>query len=109
MIARDLVGYGEFLPHPAWPGDARIAVNFNLNIEGGGESTLANGDTASEGLLNDIGVGPQIGRRVPLVESVRSFGEVLDGKHDDLPEQAFYMVGGIEEAAAKAEQLRTQQ
>jgi hypothetical protein len=32
MIARDLVGYGEFPPHPAWPGGAHIAVNFNLNI-----------------------------------------------------------------------------
>ena len=31
MIARDLVGYGEFPPHPAWPGGALIAVNFNLN------------------------------------------------------------------------------
>ena len=37
MIARDLVGYGELPPHPAWPGDAHIAVNFNLNVEGGGE------------------------------------------------------------------------
>jgi allantoinase len=74
MIARDLVGYGEFPPHPAWPDGAHIAVNFNLNVEGGGESTLANGDAASEGLLNDIGVGPQIGRRVPLVESVFEYG-----------------------------------
>ena len=55
MLARDLAGYGEFPPNPAWPNGAQIAVNFNLNIEGGGESTLANGDTASEGMLNDIG------------------------------------------------------
>ena len=38
MIERDLIGYGEFSPDPAWPGGARIAVNFNLNVEGGGES-----------------------------------------------------------------------
>src|SRR6201987_2036138 len=44
MIARDLVGYGEFPPHPAWPGGALIAVNFNLNVEGGGEASLFNGD-----------------------------------------------------------------
>ena len=44
MTARDLVGYGEFPPHPDWPGQAVIAVNFNLNVEGGGEATLANGD-----------------------------------------------------------------
>lgn len=74
MVARDLVGYGEAPPDPAWPGDARIAVNFNLNIEGGGESTLANGDDASEGMLNDIGVPTERGRRVPLVESVFEYG-----------------------------------
>ena len=69
MIERDLIGYGEFSPDPAWPGGARIAVNFNLNVEGGGEFTLANGDGASEGMLNDIGVSSHGGRRVPLVES----------------------------------------
>ena len=74
MIARDLIGYGRSPPHPAWPDGAYIAVNFNLNIEGGGESTLANGDAGSEGLLNDIGIGPQMGRRVPLVESVFEYG-----------------------------------
>jgi len=43
------------------------------------------------------------GRYVPLRETVRGFKEILDGKHDDLPEQAFMMVGTIEEAAEKAE------
>jgi allantoinase len=74
MVARDLVGYGEFSPNPRWPGGATIAVNFNLNIEGGGEATLANGDCGSEGMLNDIGVASKAGRRVPLVESVFEFG-----------------------------------
>ncbi len=74
MVARDLVGYGEFPPDPAWPDGARIAVNFNLNVEGGGESTLANGDDVSEGMLNDIGVPTYSGRRVPLVESVFEYG-----------------------------------
>src|ERR1700721_3553129 len=74
MIARDLVGYGEFPPNPAWPGGATIAVNFNLNVEGGGEATLANGDDVSEGMLNDIGVDTQAGVRVPLVESVFEYG-----------------------------------
>lgn len=45
------------------------------------------------------------GRYVPLKETVRGFREILDGKHDDLPEQAFMMVGTIEEAREKAEQL----
>jgi peptidoglycan/xylan/chitin deacetylase (PgdA/CDA1 family) len=74
MVARDLVGYGEFPPDPAWPGGAHIAVNFNLNIEGGGEASLANGDPVSEGMLNDIGVPTVSGRRVPLVESVFEYG-----------------------------------
>ncbi|HEY0911835.1 MAG TPA: polysaccharide deacetylase family protein [Bradyrhizobium sp.] len=74
MLARDLVGYGETPPDPRWPGGARIAVNFNLNIEGGSESTLANGDAVSEAMLNDIGVPAKTGRRVPLVESVFEYG-----------------------------------
>jgi F-type H+-transporting ATPase subunit beta len=45
------------------------------------------------------------GRYVPLRETVRGFREILDGKHDDLPEQAFMMVGTIEEAREKAERL----
>ena len=88
MIARDLVGYGEFPPHPAWPQGAAIAVNFNLNVEGGGEATLFNGDDRSEGMLNDIGVATVIGKRSPLVESVFEFGSrrgvwrVLDAFRD---------------------------
>jgi peptidoglycan/xylan/chitin deacetylase (PgdA/CDA1 family) len=74
MVARDLVGYGEFPPDPVWPGGASIAVNFNLNVEGGGEATLVNGDEGSEGMLNDIGVGTKSGQRSPLVESVFEFG-----------------------------------
>jgi F-type H+-transporting ATPase subunit beta len=48
----------------------------------------------------------QPGRYVPLRESVRGFREILDGKHDDLPEQAFYMVGTIEEAVERARELQ---
>ncbi len=46
------------------------------------------------------------GRYVPIKETVRGFGEILAGKHDDLPEQAFYMAGGIDEAVEAAEKLR---
>ena len=45
------------------------------------------------------------GRYVSLKETVRGFREILDGKHDDLPEQAFMMVGGIDEAVEQAAQL----
>ncbi len=46
------------------------------------------------------------GKYVPIAETVRAFKEIVDGKHDDLPEQAFYMVGGIEEAIAKGEKMK---
>ena len=42
---------------------------------------------------------------MPLEETVRGFKEILDGKHDELPEQAFYMVGTIESAIEKAKTL----
>lgn len=46
------------------------------------------------------------GKYVPLSETVRGFKEILEGKHDDLPEQAFLMVGTIEEAVAKAKTIK---
>jgi F-type H+-transporting ATPase subunit beta len=48
------------------------------------------------------------GKYVPIAETVKGFLEILEGKHDDLPEQAFYMVGNIEEAAAKGEEMKKQ-
>ena len=45
------------------------------------------------------------GKFVPVEDTVRSFKAVVDGEYDHLPEAAFYMVGGIEEAVAKAEKL----
>ncbi|MDP6792763.1 MAG: F0F1 ATP synthase subunit beta, partial [Anaerolineales bacterium] len=48
------------------------------------------------------------GKYVKLEETVRSFREILDGKHDEIPEQAFMFVGTIEEAVAKAEELRAE-
>jgi F-type H+-transporting ATPase subunit beta len=45
------------------------------------------------------------GKYVELKDTIRGFREIVDGKHDDLPEQAFYMVGSIEEAMEKAKQL----
>jgi F-type H+-transporting ATPase subunit beta len=45
------------------------------------------------------------GKYVLLTDTVRSFKEILEGKHDDLPEAAFYMVGGIDEARAKGEKI----
>jgi F-type H+/Na+-transporting ATPase subunit beta len=46
------------------------------------------------------------GKYVRLEDTIRSFQEVLDGKHDDLPEQAFYLVGSIEDVLVRAEELK---
>ena len=46
---------------------------------------------------------------VPLEETVRGFKEILEGKHDDLPEEAFYMVGTIDEAVEKGARLKADQ
>jgi F-type H+-transporting ATPase subunit beta len=48
----------------------------------------------------------QEGKYVKLRDTVRGFREILDGQHDDLPEQAFYLIGAIEEAVEKAESLK---
>jgi F-type H+-transporting ATPase subunit beta len=49
------------------------------------------------------------GKYVPLKETVRGFKEILEGKYDDLPENAFYMVGTIDEAVEKAKKLKEEE
>jgi F-type H+-transporting ATPase subunit beta len=45
------------------------------------------------------------GQYVPIAETIRGFKEIIEGKHDSLPEQAFYMVGTIDQAIEKAKTL----
>ena len=71
---RDFVGYGRSPPQPGWPGDARIAVNFNLNVEAGGERSTLEGDSSSEDILSDTGYGPYEGARSLMVESSFEYG-----------------------------------
>ncbi len=52
---RDLVGYGAHPPHPKWPGNARLAVNFVINYEEGSEYSVEHGDGFDEGTLTDLG------------------------------------------------------
>ena len=49
------------------------------------------------------------GRYVPVKETIRGFREILDGKHDDLPESAFLFVGTIDEAVSKAKAMKAAQ
>ena len=72
--SRDFKGYGAHPPHARWPGDARIAVNLNLNVEAGGERCILEGDTTSEHVLTDIGFAPYENARSPIVESVFEYG-----------------------------------
>jgi peptidoglycan/xylan/chitin deacetylase (PgdA/CDA1 family) len=76
---RDFIGYGANPPDPRWPGGARIAVNVNLNFEGGGERSIMEGDGVSEGVLTDIGAASLPGLRSPLVESVFEYGSRVGG------------------------------
>jgi F-type H+-transporting ATPase subunit beta len=46
------------------------------------------------------------GKYVPIADTIRGFKEIVDGKHDELPEQAFYLVGTIEEAVEKAKGMK---
>jgi len=72
---RDLVGYGDSPPSPRWPGNARIAVQFVINYEEGGESNILHGDEASEAFLSEIvNARPWPGARHPNMESIYEFG-----------------------------------
>ena len=62
---RDLVGYGRNPPHPRWPGDARVAVQFVINYEEGGENNILHGDAASEAFLSEIVGAAGLARPAP--------------------------------------------
>jgi putative urate catabolism protein len=72
---RDMIGYGAAPPHPRWPGEARIAVQFVVNYEEGGENCVLHGDAASETFLSDIANPPAIqGGRNMNIESIYEYG-----------------------------------
>jgi chitin deacetylase len=72
---REMIGYGPRRPAADWPGGAKIAVQFVLNYEEGGESCLLHGDAASEGFLSDIsGAAPWPGQRNWNMESLYEYG-----------------------------------
>ena len=72
---RDLVGYGRRPPTAKWPAGARIAMQFVLNYEEGGENCVLHGDPASEAFLSEIvGAAPWPGQRHPSMESIYEYG-----------------------------------
>ncbi|MBM3519340.1 MAG: allantoinase PuuE [Alphaproteobacteria bacterium] len=72
---RDMKGYGRAIPDPKWPGGARVAVQFVLNYEEGGENNILHGDAASEAFLSEIvGAQPWPGQRHWNMESIYEYG-----------------------------------
>jgi putative urate catabolism protein len=72
---RDLVGYGRNPPDPRWPGGARVAVQFVVNYEEGGERCILHGDPESEAFLSEVlGAQPWLGQRHMNVESMYEYG-----------------------------------
>ena len=72
---RDMRGYGRNIPDPKWPGGAKIAVQFVINYEEGGENNILHGDAASEAFLSEI-VGAEAwpGQRHMNMESIYEYG-----------------------------------
>lgn len=72
---RDVVGYGSQPPHAHWPGGARVAVQFVLNVEEGAERSVLEGDEQSEAYLHELpGRPPRTGERDSSVESMYEYG-----------------------------------
>lgn len=71
---RDLVGYGRNPPHPRWPGEARIALQFVLNYEEGAENSVLHGDPASETFLSEIVGAQAFPMRHMSMESLYEYG-----------------------------------
>jgi len=119
---RDLIGYGEHRPYPKWPDAARVAVQFVLNYEEGGENCVLYGDDQAETFLSDILPAPEVanmrhmsmeslfeyGSRVGVWRILRLFEErgwpltifAVASALDQYPELAKRFVAGGHEVAA---------
>ena len=72
---RDMIGYGRAPPYADWPNNARVAVQFVINYEEGGENNILHGDAASEAFLSEIvGAAPWPGMRHMNMESIYEYG-----------------------------------
>ena len=73
--SRDLIGYGAKPPHPQWPNKTKLALQFVLNVEEGGEKNILNGDACSETYLQELpGRQPLNNERDNSVESIYEYG-----------------------------------
>jgi putative urate catabolism protein len=109
---RDLVGYGQHPPEPKWPGGARIAVSFVLNVEEGGENNVLHGDPASETFLSEIIGAQAFPARHLSMESLYEYGSragvwrILRLFADrELPLTAFAVARALQANPAVAEAL----
>ena len=71
---RDMVGYGRNVPHAQWPGNAKIAVQFVLNYEEGGENNPLHGDPTSETFLSELVTAQAYENRHMTMESMYEYG-----------------------------------
>ena len=72
---RDLIGYGATPPDPHWPGGAKVAVQFVVNYEEGGENSVLYGDQGSEAFLSEmVGAQSHTGMRAMAMESLYEYG-----------------------------------
>jgi len=109
--ARDMIGYGARPPKANWPGGARVAVQFVMNYEEGGENCILHGDAASESFLSDmIGTPPLQGQRHLSMESLYEYGSrvgvwrLLDlFKRKDVPLTVFAVAMAMERNPAMVE------
>ena len=113
-VQRDLAGYGGRPPHPHWPGAARVAVQFVLNVEEGAELSVLNGDEQSESYLHELpDRPPRRGERDLSVEGMYEYGSragvwrILElFKARDLPLTAFAVGQALERNPAIGSALR---
>jgi len=108
---RDLIGYGPHPPQAKWPGGARLAIQFVLNYEEGGENCILHGDRASETFLSEIiNAAPFEGERHMSMESLYEYGSRVGVwrllklfKKKDIPLTLFAVAMALERNPAVAD------
>lgn len=114
-LKRDFTGYANSPPHPQWPGNARLALNFCVNFEEGGEPSVPDGDDASEAGLTEGGAGGFTGRDL-AAESMFEYGSRVGFwrimrllKERGMPATVFACALALERNAAACEAIKEAQ